>query len=41
MDAINAGLLAVSIIALQDKKVRLKLENYRVKQTKSVKKRPR
>ena len=39
--ALNAGLLAISIIALQDKKVRLKLENYRVKQTKSVKKRPR
>ena len=37
----NAGLLAISIIALQDKKVRLKLENYRVRQTKSVKKRPR
>ena len=39
--ALNAGLLAISIIALQDKKVRLKLENYRVRQTKSVKKRPR
>ena len=39
--ALNAGLLAISIIALQDKKVRLKLESYRVKQTKSVKKRPR
>ena len=37
----NAGLLAISIIALQDKKVRLKLENYRVRQTKSVKKKPR
>jgi 5-(carboxyamino)imidazole ribonucleotide mutase len=37
----NAGLLAISIIALQDKKVRLKLENYRIRQTKSVKKRPR
>ena len=39
--ALNAGLLAISIIALQDKKVRLKLERYRVKQTKSVKKRPK
>ena len=39
--ALNAGLLAISIIALQDKKVRLKLERYRVNQTKSVKKRPR
>ena len=29
--AVNAGLLAISIIALQDKKVRAKLENYRVK----------
>ena len=37
----NAGLLAISIIALQDKKVRLKLESYRVRQTKSIKKRPR
>ena len=37
----NAGLLAISIIALQDKKVRIKLENYRARQTKSVKKRPR
>ena len=39
--ALNAGLIAISIIALQDKKVRIKLENYRAKQTKSVKKRPR
>ena len=39
--ALNAGLLAISIIALQDKKVRIKLENYRTRQTKSVKKRPR
>ena len=39
--ALNAGLLAISIIALQDKKVRIKLENYRAKQTKLVKKRPR
>jgi 5-(carboxyamino)imidazole ribonucleotide mutase len=39
--ALNAGLLAISIIALQDKKVRIKLEKYRSRQTKSVKKRPR
>ena len=39
--ALNAGLIAISIIALQDKKVRIKLENYRAKQTKSVKKKPR
>jgi len=39
--ALNAGLLAISIIALQEKKVRIKLEKYRVRQTKSVKKRPR
>ena len=39
--ALNAGLIAISIIALQDKKVRIKLENYRARQTKSVKKRPR
>ena len=39
--ALNAGLLAISIIALQDKKVRIKLEKYRAKQSKSVKKRPR
>ena len=39
--SLNAGLIAISIIALQDKKVRIKLENYRARQTKSVKKRPR
>ena len=39
--ALNAGLLAISIIALQDKKVRKQLESYRVRQTKSLKKRPR
>ena len=39
--ALNAGLLAISIIALQDKKVRIRLEKYRVRQTKSVKKRPK
>ena len=39
--SLNAGLIAISIIALQDKKVRIKLENYRARQTKLVKKRPR
>ena len=39
--ALNAGLLAISIIALQDKNVRIKLEKYRVRLTKSVKKRPK
>ena len=39
--ALNAGLLAISIIALHDKNVRIKLEKYRVRQTKSVKKRPK
>ena len=39
--ALNAGLLAISIIALQDKKVRLKLESFRVRQTKSVKIKPK
>ena len=38
---LNAGILAISINALKDKKVRIKLENYRLRQTKSVKKRPR
>ena len=39
--ALNAGLLAISIIALQDKKVRQKLDRYRLKQTNLVKKRPK
>ena len=39
--ALNAGLLAISIIALQDKKIKLKLQKYRIKQTKSVKKKPK
>jgi 5-(carboxyamino)imidazole ribonucleotide mutase len=36
----NAGLLAASIIALQDKKAAKALEQFRAKQTKSVKKKP-
>ena len=39
--AINAGLLAASIIASQDDKVKKKLENWRIKQTKSVKRKPK
>ena len=39
--ALNAGLFAISIIALQDKEIRLKLQKYRIKQTKSVKKKPK
>ena len=39
--AINAGLLAASIIASQDEKVKKKLENWRIKQTKSVKRKPK
>ena len=39
--ALNAGLLAISIIALQDKKVRQKLHRYRLKQTNLVRKRPK
>ena len=39
--AINAGLLAASIIASQDNKVKKKLENWRIKQTKSVKRKPK
>lgn len=37
----NAGLLAASIIALQDKKVAAKLEKFRKTQTRSVPKSPR
>ena len=37
----NAGLLAASIIALQDKKVGVKLEKFRSQLTRSVKKKPR
>ena len=39
--AINAGLLAASIIAAQDDKVKKKLDNWRIKQTKSVKRKPK
>ena len=39
--AINAGLFAASIISNFDKKVKKNLENWRVKQTKSVKKKPK
>ena len=39
--AINAGLLAASIIATQDDKVKKKLNNWRIKQTKSVKRKPK
>ena len=39
--AINAGLLAASIIANTDLSVKKKLNNWRLKQTKSVKKKPK
>ena len=39
--AINAGLLAASIISNTNSKVRKKLEIWRSKQTKSVKKKPK
>ena len=39
--AINAGLLAASIISNNNSKVKKKLENWRSKQTKSVKKKPK
>tara|TARA_B100000989_G_scaffold257570_1_gene207173 strand:- start:10476 stop:10964 length:489 start_codon:yes stop_codon:yes gene_type:complete len=38
--AINAGLYAASIIGLQNKKIKKYLANWRVKQSKSVKKKP-
>jgi 5-(carboxyamino)imidazole ribonucleotide mutase len=38
--AINAGLLAASILALDDKKLAKKLEQWRAKQTKNVAQRP-
>ena len=38
--AANAGLLAASILALEDKKIAKRLEEWRKKQTKSVVKRP-
>ena len=39
--AINAGLFAASIISNFDKKIKNNLENWRTKQTKSVKKKPK
>ena len=39
--AINAALLAAAIIAISDKSVRKKLNNWRLLQTKSVKKNPK
>ena len=39
--AINAALLAAAIIAISDKSVRKKLNNWRLLQTKSVKKSPK
>ena len=39
--AINAGLLATSIIALSDQKIKKNLKNWRVKQRSSVKKKPK
>ena len=36
--AINAGLFAASIISIFDKKIKINLENWRAKQTKTVKK---
>jgi 5-(carboxyamino)imidazole ribonucleotide mutase len=39
--AINAALLAASIIALNDNQVKSKLNLWRKKQTRSVKKKPR
>ena len=39
--AINAGLFAASIISNFDKKVKNNLENWRAKQTKSVKRKPK
>ena len=39
--AINAALLATSIIALNDKKIKKKLDNWRSNQSRSVKKKPK
>jgi len=39
--AINAALLATSIIALSDKKIKKNLNNWRVKQSSAVKKKPK
>ena len=39
--AINAALLAASIISLNDKKIKKNLDNWRTNQSRSVKKKPR
>ena len=39
--AINAGLFAASILSNFDKKIKKNLENWRAKQTKSVKRKPK
>ena len=39
--AINAALLATSIISLNNDKIKKNLNNWRIKQTKSVKKKPK
>jgi 5-(carboxyamino)imidazole ribonucleotide mutase len=39
--AINAALLAASIIAVSDNKIKNKLKNWRLIQSKSVKKKPK
>ena len=39
--AVNAALLAASIIANQNSSIKLKLKNWRSSQTKSVKKNPK
>ena len=39
--AINAALLSASIISLSDKKLKKRLKNWKTKQTKSVKKKPK
>jgi len=39
--AINAALLAASILAIDNLKIKKKLENWRISQTRSVKKRPK
>jgi len=39
--AINAGLFAASILSSFDKKIKINLENWRAKQTKSVRRKPK
>ena len=39
--AINAALFSASIISIKDSKVKKNLENWRTKQTNSVKKKPK